>query len=223
MSDYYEKEFGLMDLVPKTGTVFFDVGANEGGWTIPFCQKFQCTHAFEPDPRAHAVLLDKSVQLPAATVTLCTAAVVGLSSNIITLQLFDTSAHTCSPNNRNLLGDDTRKKLREIRVPGVTLDDYIVSAKLETYDLSQAFVKIDVEGAEFDVLFGMGRTLTRHKPHLLIEIHSAELHAACTRMLQTYGYQCDVVRHPGYKPESQYYNEHLWLNCHKKAIPDATP
>jgi FkbM family methyltransferase len=54
-----------------------------------------------------------------------------------------------------------------IDVDVVSLDDLVASGKL----LPQAFVKIDVEGAELLVLRGMQAILQNHHPGLLIEVH----------------------------------------------------
>jgi FkbM family methyltransferase len=52
----------------------------------------------------------------------------------------------------------------------VVLDDFIRAQKL----LPPTFVKIDVEGVEFEVLQGMSRTLAEHKPVLLYEIDDGD-------------------------------------------------
>jgi FkbM family methyltransferase len=56
-----------------------------------------------------------------------------------------------------------------IKVPLTTLDE----------DLAQiqkiALLKIDCEGFEFNILQGARKLIERHKPHLFIEIHPAEL------------------------------------------------
>jgi FkbM family methyltransferase len=52
-------------------------------------------------------------------------------------------------------------------VEGVTLDDYVQRQRIGKVD----FVKMDVEGAEGDVLAGMTTVLKRDKPTLLIELH----------------------------------------------------
>ena len=67
------------------------------------------------------------------------------------------------------------------------------------------FLKVDVEGAEYDVLRGAGRILTECRPHLLIEVHSLELERECGRLLTSLGYQPIVVHQrrvlPDYRPD----------------------
>jgi FkbM family methyltransferase len=56
--------------------------------------------------------------------------------------------------------DPAHLRLREVTV---------ALRRVDELDLAPAFVKIDVEGAEFAVLRGMADTLARHRPVLMIE------------------------------------------------------
>ena len=42
---------------------------------------------------------------------------------------------------------------------------------VEALNLKPTFIKIDVEGAEFEVLLGMQETLSQYHPTLMLEIH----------------------------------------------------
>lgn len=52
------------------------------------------------------------------------------------------------------------------KIACTTLDD-----DLRKYDIKPNFIKIDVEGAEWDVLKGSVETLKKHKPLMLISLH----------------------------------------------------
>ena len=54
-------------------------------------------------------------------------------------------------------------------------------------------VKIDVEGAELSVLGGMPELLAQRRPHLIVEVHSAELERQCGDLLLSQGYAPLVV------------------------------
>ncbi len=56
-----------------------------------------------------------------------------------------------------------------------------------------SFVKIDVDGAELQVLAALGKTLEEHKPTVLIETHSAELERACRKRVEEIGYRTRVI------------------------------
>ena len=51
-------------------------------------------------------------------------------------------------------------------IKSVTLDSVVQSLSLKP-----KFIKIDVEGAEFDVLQGMQETLKKYKPEIMLEKH----------------------------------------------------
>jgi precorrin-6B methylase 2 len=55
-------------------------------------------------------------------------------------------------------------------------------------------LKIDVEGAELDVLRGAERLLAQRRPHLVVETHGLEFEADCIELLRRHGYR-PVVRH----------------------------
>jgi FkbM family methyltransferase len=76
----------------------------------------------------------------------------------------------------------------EILVPSTTLDSCIYGEKgLRPPDI----IKIDVEGAEFEVLEGAGRTLAEFHPTIFLEIHGAQLHAECRASLLAKGYRIE--------------------------------
>lgn len=75
-----------------------------------------------------------------------------------------------------------------LKVPLKTIDGLIGEGK---YPAPQV-IKIDVEGAEVEVLQGGKKTLETHKPILFIEAHSESLKAECTELLTSFGYNVTV-------------------------------
>ena len=69
-----------------------------------------------------------------------------------------------------------------------TLDSIVRRECLPTPGL----LKIDVEGEEANVLRG-ARDLLRHRPHLVIETHGAEVERECVEILAPLGYRPIVV------------------------------
>jgi hypothetical protein len=89
---------------------------------------------------------------------------------------------------RNLAHNPTLAALITLRQAWVgrnlALDDEIAEADL---------IKIDVEGAEFDVLNGARRLLARSRPHLIVETHAPGLEHACAALLIDHGYTPRVL------------------------------
>jgi FkbM family methyltransferase len=69
---------------------------------------------------------------------------------------------------RSIISDE-RGRVATVRVPIERLDDLVASYQLPP----PTFVKIDTEGAEFDILRGARRTLESHSPALFLETHGA--------------------------------------------------
>ncbi len=71
-------------------------------------------------------------------------------------------------------------EIRPIRVPMTSLDHYMITNKVKQLDL----IKIDVEGADFEVLLGTRKTLQRFQPTILIEITNNENAAQINSLLE---------------------------------------
>jgi FkbM family methyltransferase len=92
--------------------------------------------------------------------------------------------------------------LGEVEVPLRTIDALVREETIPPPDL----VKIDVEGAECDVLAGATETLHRWRPTVLLEAHSRALEEECARTLRDLGY---CVRRIGAPPRSEDHTRHL--------------
>ncbi len=86
-----------------------------------------------------------------------------------------------------------RRAVQDIVVPVTRLDTYVFQKQAAP----PTVLKIDVEGAELDVLEGATRVLTEHRPKIFFEAHSKELAAGCRQKLVTLGYRLDELQdHP---------------------------
>ncbi len=95
---------------------------------------------------------------------------------------------------------------RRDTVPGVALDD--LAADLG--DLRVDLVKVDVEGAELDVIAGMSRLLAEHKPIVVCEMHGKN--SAFAEIMRGHGYR--VINLDGPEPI-----EHSGGNVHAFCEP----
>ena len=76
----------------------------------------------------------------------------------------------------------------ELSVPSITLDSCFFGTKrLRPPDI----IKIDVEGAELEVLEGARRVIAEFHPAIFAEIHGTQLHADCRAFLLKEGYHLD--------------------------------
>ena len=77
-----------------------------------------------------------------------------------------------------------------VEVQTASLDALLASGDVPSPDV----VKIDVEGAELDVLAGAGQLLGDTRPALILATHGADRHAACLEVLAGHGYRVQVIR-----------------------------
>jgi FkbM family methyltransferase len=76
----------------------------------------------------------------------------------------------------------------EMQAPSTTLDSSIYGARrLRPPNI----IKIDVEGAELEVLEGAHRALAEFHPAIFLEIHGTQLHADCRAFLSKRGYHIE--------------------------------
>jgi FkbM family methyltransferase len=152
----------------KPGMTVIDVGANFGYYTLLFGYLVEddgYVYAVEPNPQVVA-RLRRSVDLNGlAKRTTIVGAAAGSShgGEVILYVPFGEAK------NGTIIGsgDAISPDLGSIhRVPQVSLDE--VAAKAPRIDL----VKIDVEGSEEAVIFGLMRTLLRDRPALVLEFNA---------------------------------------------------
>ena len=99
---------------------------------------------------------------------------------------------------------------QQIQVRAVSLDQWLDKQKSSP----PSVIKIDVEGAELQVLRGAKQTLGTHKPKLFIEIHSRPLARQCEEILKNLSYSIFVLetnRIPNFHSEPEI--------CHFAAVP----
>lgn len=164
----------------RPGDVVFDVGAHIGYWTLVFAEtvgpKGQVV-GFEPDPDNFG-RLSRNVERNRARIgdaTVVWAGVASRTGQAGFVRGLGSGAGGLSPT-----GGD-------IQVPIESLDH--AAARFGP----PAFVKMDVEGGELDVLHGARDLLARGRTRFLIEMHSEHLRRECTRLLEDAGYRIRVV------------------------------
>lgn len=143
----------------KNGDIVLDIGANIGYFSLVFSQVVGTNgrvFAFEPDPNNFA-LLKKNVEINnLKNVALNQKAVSDVSKSLpLYLCEYNHAQHRIYPSPRC---NET------VMVDAITIDEYL--AGTEFYNRIN-FVKMDVEGAEYNVIEGMKKTL-KSNPNLKI-------------------------------------------------------
>jgi methyltransferase FkbM-like protein len=73
------------------------------------------------------------------------------------------------------------------RPPQIVLDE------VASQHFVPSFLKVDVDGAELEVLHGAERLLHEHRPAVVLETHASGLEEACGILLRDAGYHVTVV------------------------------
>ena len=162
--NYELAETRWCESVLHPGDIAFDVGANIGLYTLLFSKLVGVegrVHAFEPAPENAQRLRVNLLLNEAENVTLEQAAVYSQPGSV-TLNLFEQRLGAWHSIGRPELPDPfepgrTVAPTRTVEVVAVSLDDYASRAGVDRI----ALLKVDVEGAEPDVLAGAAGLLAR--------------------------------------------------------------
>lgn len=166
----------VMEKYVKPGMAIYDIGANTGFYTLFFAQLAGPKGhviSFEPFPQNAACLINHAALNCLTNVQVVQAAV----GNEDGLAGFSTGHG--SYQNALVASDSTM-----LVVPVITLDRFIAH---EGKPIPQ-LIKIDVEGAEADVLLGAKHLLEEHRPVLFVALHGDEPARRCREILAACGY-----------------------------------
>jgi FkbM family methyltransferase len=188
----------------KTGDTVYDIGANMGYVSLSLAKQVGSRGrviAFEPVPR-NIDLLRTNIEnnrltniqvLAVAASDRCGEAVIRIAEN------FSTASMTWHRNNPSAI---------ELVIKTVTIDELVQAGDL----CGPKFVKIDVEGAEGQVLQGMRRTVAAAKPVLFVECSDAGRETTWYLLCEL-GYRCQsaITRKTVNAFEEYRHSDFLWL------------
>ena len=180
----------VADLIQRhltEGDIAFDIGANVGYFTLLMARGVGPgghVVAFEPDPLVVEYLRGNVAGNEArlgTSIDIANAAVGGVSES----RPFTPGSRI----SRGRLGSE----------PGPLMVDVVtLGAAIERYGTPQ-LIKIDVEGAESELLDGATDCLTKLKSTIIIEAHSEQLERRCLDLLRRSGFRCERMRQRGTK------------------------
>ena len=162
--DYELPTIRFLRNILKTDSVCLDVGAQMGYLTLAMAtsaSRQTIVHSFEPESN-NAERFRENVSLNALTnVTLHQTAVSTVDG---TLKLYLSNDRNAGTHSTVYIESNVSPDFVEI--PSTTLETFVRQQCLKTVDL----IKIDVEGAEIDVINGAIEVLRQHKPVVIMEL-----------------------------------------------------
>jgi hypothetical protein len=114
----------------------------------------------------------------------------------------------------NTYANDPRLHIFSTYIRGTTGPDALTLDELLPKLRLPCVVKIDVDGAEADILAGGDAMLRTHQVRWLIETHSAELERECAGRLKEHGYHVTIIRNAWWRaivPEQRPIAHNRWL------------
>jgi FkbM family methyltransferase len=186
-------ELNLQELLLENlgpGSVFYDVGANVGYFSLLASRlvgQEGAVYAFEPFPPNVEKIKELVRRNRAWNIKICSLALWKMTGT----QKLHFGRNSATPS----LVARTNAQILEVRT--TTLDE--VTKKHDKPTL----IKIDVEGAELGVLNGGGGLLASNSaPTLIIEVHSEENDNLLRTSLREFGYNLTDLPHPRAKQKS---------------------
>ncbi len=166
----------------RDGLVMYDVGAHIGFYSLPAARVGAQVVAFEPDPETAARLrMHAERNNLADRLRVIEAAAWSASTRSITFR-------RGLPRSQGGVSWDERGPVIAsgplIEVQAIRLDDFVASG-----GPAPQLIKIDVEGAESEVLKGAAGTIRSLRPILIVEVHTSAEEVAVSQFLSLNQYE----------------------------------
>ena len=170
----------------NAGNIVIDIGAYCGLTALAFAERVGLSghiYAFEPDPENFQALQTNVNKYSINNVTLENAA-VWKTNGFIALQAEGTIS--------SAIQVLAARENATVNVKSINLSDYIIKNNINKLDL----IKIDVEGAELEILSSSRDVLEKMHPRLVLETHMVHDHMttdSCKKLLMELGYNVEEV------------------------------
>ena len=185
---YEPKLAEIVEAEMKSGKRFIDIGANAGYFSL-LANKLGKTDqkhvAVEPFPENIELMNNHFKSNNVSNVEVMPLAVADKNGEIQFSDSGNLAANTYKT-------ESSTFKEKSITVKAVDLNSLSDQLKLD----ADCFLKIDVEGAELDVLMGGKEYLSKHHPTFLLATHDCHVpgvKAKCIEVLNELGYTYEVV------------------------------
>jgi FkbM family methyltransferase len=186
-----EKQFGLK----TNSSTFFDIGSNIGNHSVFLSNFFKKIYSFEPNPTVYAIL-----RLNCKEIKNIQTFNLALGASKAKRLFINHNANYANGHFIEFHKDAEAKKIYGPYTKGSKTDNFsVISVQVEKLDsfciqknLKPDFLKIDVEGAEIEVLRGAKNYLTDQSPIILIELSRdtfSNKKNSVVELLSTFGYK----------------------------------
>ena len=153
ISDYRfatEPQYFLEGFLPNAGDIAIDGGAYDGATALAFAKRGASVYAFEMNAVNYQNCAARIGDNPAVTLEN-----LGLSDKASTESYFNWGAGSSRNPDGNLTANF------------IDLDTYVAEKNLPRVD----YIKLDIEGAELDMLHGAAKTIARCKPKMAVSAY----------------------------------------------------
>ncbi len=178
----------------KPDTVFYDIGANVGYHSLIANSIIQSgkIYAFEPMPLVREIF-EEHMRLNSKLI---------INTNIVLLPIAVSNEEKEVEFSNDAMHRDGNTYVRGSYIFNGTGNKIIVPCQSIDGLIAQGYkkpdiIKIDVEGAEYDVLMGAKKTVELYQPHILLATHDCHLPGVqqkCVDLLKELGYE---TKHTG--------------------------
>lgn len=179
----------------KQGDVVIDIGAHMGVFSFFLAKQVGAAgkvFSFEPAPLTYSILSETIRFNHLESIVNARQEAVSDENKQLEFYIYNnsriSSGNSLSP--RNPAGTP-----HAVKVNTITLDDFFKEKDLSA---KVAFIKIDAEGAELEILKGGKETILRYKPYITLEVHPRVFMDKMTVMKEIF----DTATSYGYRIES---------------------
>lgn len=152
----------------RRGTAFIDAGCYDCGSSYRFAEwcegAYSSIIAFEPDPDNFAMCSEKIRNVPLLNFQIINAGLSSQEGTAVFNAKSTSGSHIISVGSSDEPNVSQVKTENEISIHTVAIDNIVG-------DRTVGFIKMDIEGAEFDALHGAKNTIIRDKPFLAICVY----------------------------------------------------
>lgn len=193
-SDYEAENFSFLKSTCKDGSVVLDIGAHIGLFAVIAAKIAGAkakVFAFEPAPNTYKILNQTIGINKLKNVIEPVNQAMGKAVGSINFFISDIEAD----NSNSLVLYKNDRKINGVEVAVNTIDNFVDSKCISKVD----FIKIDVEGSEYDTLCGGKKVLTKFRPACILAIHPEPIAKKGDKLEDIYDLLQQLNYHISYK------------------------